>query len=280
VRSWLYRIATNACLTALQHKSRRVLPSGLGAPVDDPDKPTINAPATTAWLQPFPDHAFAGQSDDPAEILAWRSAIRLALVASLQYLPSRQRAVLILRDVLAFSAAEVADVLGMSVPAVKSALQRARARLDEVKPDLDEMVEPDAPEAQQVLDRYIAAFENADAKALEDLLLRDASLEVTGMSTWFSGKATCAPYLTRVLSDSGEYRMFPTIANGQPAAVAYRRHGDGPYLPFAIAVLATDGLHLTGITVFAEPRLVGRFGFPAQLPSAETDPNRARIAAY
>jgi RNA polymerase sigma-70 factor (ECF subfamily) len=284
VRSWLYRIATNVCLTALQHKSRRVLPSGLGAPADDPDAPAIAAPVTTAWLQPFPDAAFGGRSNDsgsndPADILMSRSALRLALVASWQYLPARQRAVLILREVLAFSAGEVADMLEMSVPAVKSALQRARARVNEVQPDLDDMVEPDSVEAQAVLDRYIAAFENADAKALEELLRADASIEVTGSRTWFSGKAVCAPFLARhVLDQPGEYRMFPTICNGQPAAVTYRREADGRYLPFAIAVLATDGVQLTGITVFIEAHRIERFGFVATSLPAEMHSDRGQIA--
>ena len=274
VRSWLYRIATNGCLTALQHKNRRVLPSGLDAPEDDPDAAPRNAPLTTAWLQPFPETGLVFHSNDPAEILVSRAALRLALVASLQYLPARQRAVLVLRQVLAFSASEVADILGMSVPAVKSALQRARFRLAEVQPELDEMVEPESPEAQAILGRYIAAFENADAKALEDLLREDASLQVSGVSTWFSGKATCAPYLSRhVLDQPGEYRMLPTTANGQPAALAYRRGTqDGTYVPFAVSVLTTDGAHLTSITVFPDARDIERFDFPPTPPSRHADP--------
>jgi RNA polymerase sigma-70 factor (ECF subfamily) len=263
VRSWLYRIATNVCLTALRHKSRRMVPSGLGGPGDDPDMTLALASTDTAWLQPFPNAALGARSDDPAEILASRSGLRLALVASLQYLPARQRAVLVLRDVLAFPANDVAEILDMTVPAVKSALQRARARLDELSPTADDIVEPDSPEARAILDRYIAAFERADAKALEDLLRTDASLEMTPMSTWFSGKRTCAPFLARhVLHSPGEYRMYPTIANGQPAAVAYHRDEGADYQPFAIAVLRTDASHITGITVFADPALVRRFGFP------------------
>jgi RNA polymerase sigma-70 factor (ECF subfamily) len=269
VRFWLYRIATNVCLTALEHRSRRVLPSGLGGPGDDPDMTLDRAPADTVWLQPLPNSMLL-ESNDPAEILASRSSLRLALVASMQYLPARQRAVLILRDVLAFPASDVAEVLDMTVPAVKSALQRARARTDEVAPTSDDIVEPDSPEARAILDRYIAAFESADAKALEDLLRTDASLEMTPMSTWFSGKRACAPFLARhVLRAPGEYRMYPTIANGQPAAVAYHRDGDADYQPFGIAVLETDTRHITRITVFADSLLVARFGFPASPPALE-----------
>jgi RNA polymerase sigma-70 factor, ECF subfamily len=268
MRTWLYRIATNACLNALQHSRRRVLPSGLGAPESDSDAALVAAPPDTPWIQPFADSLLA-RSDDPAEIVASRSSLRLALIASLQYLPARQRAVLILREVLAFPAAEVAEMLDMSVPAVKSALQRARSRLDEVAPTPDDIVEPDSPQARVILDGYIAAFERADAEALQNLLRSDASLEVTGTSTWFSGKRTCAPYLARhVLLVPGEYRMFATIANGQPAAVSYRRAADGDLKPFAIAVLSTDDEHITGITVFTDTALVQRFGYP-QLPPAQ-----------
>ncbi|MCU1657136.1 MAG: polymerase sigma-70 factor, family, partial [Pseudonocardiales bacterium] len=267
VRTWLYRIATNACLTALQHSGHRVLPSGLGAPGDDPDADLVPAPVDTAWLQPFPDSVLR-RSDDPAEIVASRSSLRLALIASLQYLPARQRAVLILRDVLAFPATEVAVILGMSVPGVKSALQRARARLDDVAATPDDIVEPDSPEARAILDGYIAAFENADAQTLQNLLRSDASLQMTPTSTWFSGKRTCAPFLARhVLRTPGEYRMFPTIANGQPAAVAYRRNPDDVMAFFAIAVLSTDEVHITGITVFADPVLARRFGYVDVLPA-------------
>ncbi|MDT4978967.1 MAG: polymerase sigma-70 factor, subfamily [Pseudonocardiales bacterium] len=271
VRSWLYRIATNVCLTALQHKGRRVLPSGLGAPGENPDMPLAVAAADTLWLQPFPDAVPGAQSDDPAEIVASRSGLRLALVASLQYLPARQRAILILRDVLAFPASDVAMMLDLTVAAVKSGLQRARARLDEIAPIADDIVEPDSPEARAVLDRYITAFETADVHALTDLLRSDASLEMTPMSTWFSGKRTCAPFLSRhVLTSPGEYRLFSTIANGQPAAVAYRREGpDQPYAPFAISVLRTDASHITGITVFTDPSLVALFGYPDVPPSED-----------
>ncbi len=257
LRTWLYRIATNACLSALQHKSRRMLPSGLGPGTDDPDQTPVMAGADVQWLQPFPDVLL--DSNDPAEIVATRSNLRLALVASLQYLPDRQRAVLILRDVLGFPAADVAEMLDLSVAAVKSALQRARARLDELTARPEDIVEPDSAEARDVLDRYMAAFENADAKALEELLRTDASLEVTPSRTWFAGKQTCVPYLTRhVLLRPGEYRMFGTIANGQPAAMGYR---DGK--AFAVAVLTTDAHNLVRITVFTDPGLFERFGFPA-----------------
>jgi RNA polymerase sigma-70 factor, ECF subfamily len=272
VRTWLYRIATNACLNALQHAGRRVLPSGLGPPGEDPDVALVPAPGDTAWLQPFPD-ALLGRPGDPAEIVASRSSLRLALIASLQYLPPRQRAVLILRDVLAFPATEVAEMLAMSVPAVKSALQRARARLDEVAPTPEDITEPDSAAARAVLDGYLAAFERADAEALQQLLRSDATLQMTPMRTWFAGKRTCAPFLARhVLRSPGEYRMLATVANGQPAAVAYRRNEDGALAPFAVSVLNTDGRHISAITVFADPALVSRFDCPPVPPAELLEP--------
>lgn len=145
VRTWLYRIATNACLTALTHSSRRVLPSGLGGPADDPRTEPEPAPNVT-WLQVIPD----AWVDDPAVVVASRESLRLALIASLQHLPAQQRAVLLLRDVLAFPASEVAAMLDISVTAVKSALQRARAQMRDVAPSADDVVEPTEPRALEL----------------------------------------------------------------------------------------------------------------------------------
>jgi RNA polymerase sigma-70 factor (ECF subfamily) len=271
LRTWLYRIATNVCLTALRHKSRRVLPYGLGAPAGDPGTALLLAPDGTRWVQPFPDGVYE-EGGDPADVVAERSSLRLALVAALQYLPARQRAVFLLREVLEFPAGDVAGILEMSIPAVKSALQRARARINEVGPAADHLVEPDSAEARRILDRYMAAFENADSAALSELLRSDAFLQMPPMTTWFSGKATCAPHLTRHTLTGvapGTYRMYPTTANGQPAAVVYRRENhDQPHAPFAVAVLDTDATHISGISVFMDPSLVTMFGFPDTPPAA------------
>ncbi len=256
LRTWLYRIATNACLNALRHGSRRQLPSGLTGPSQYPAA-VEPAPDGVLWLQPFPDAL------DPAAVVAGRDSLRLALVASLQYLPPRQRAVLILRDVLAWPAAEVAEALQTSVPAVKSALQRARARLTEVSPAADDVTEPDAPEAKALLDEYMAAFEQSDPVRLERLLREDAALEMVGSTTWFSGLRTCMPFfVASALGAPGDWRMLPTTANGQPAAGAYL-HGE----PYGIAVLTTTTGGVSRIVVFGDPGLVPRFGLPAQPPS-------------
>src|SRR5581483_5209711 len=163
VRTWLYQIATNRCLTALAGQSRRMLPSGLYPPEDDPGRLPEPAGPEVSWLQPVPDAMVTQDSADPAAIVAAREGLRLALIASLQYLPPRQRAVLVLRDVLMFRAAEVAVMLGTTTVSVKSALQRARARLSELAVADSQVTEPAAPGTRALLDQYIAAFENADA---------------------------------------------------------------------------------------------------------------------
>jgi RNA polymerase sigma-70 factor, ECF subfamily len=267
VRVWLYRIATNACLTALQRRTRRALPSGLGAPGDDPDVPLIMAGPGVRWLEPIPDALARPESDDPAVIAGQRAGLRLALIASLQHLPTRQRAVLILREALGWPAADVAAVLGTSTAAVKSMLQRARGRLDEVAPAADQVGEPTEPQARALLDRYMAAFENADASALERALRDDAALEMIPARTWFAGKQTCMRYLRRYLASPGEWRMVATSANAQPAAAAYRRDDDGGYNAFAIVVLTTTAAGIVRITLFADPRLFQRFALPTRQPA-------------
>ena len=172
LRTWLYQIATNSCLTELAKRNRRILPSDLCDPEPDPDAYPQSTGTAVSWLQPVPDALVTSESADPAAIVAARAGLRLALVASLQHLPPRQRAVLVLRDVLAFSAAEVAVVLGTTTASVKSALQRARARLRELDLAVTQITEPTASGARALLDQYVAAFENADTAALERLLVR------------------------------------------------------------------------------------------------------------
>jgi RNA polymerase sigma-70 factor, ECF subfamily len=266
VRTWLYRIATNACLTALTEHPRRMLPSGRYAAEPDPGTFPEQADPEVAWLDPVPDTMVA---PDPATIVAAREGLRLALIASLQYLPPRQRAVLVLRDVLDLPAAEVAVILGTTTVSVKSALQRARARMEELAPAADEISEPTAPQARALLDQYIAAFENADAAALERLLVRDAVLEATPLRTWFSGRATCVPFLRdQLLGSPGTWRMLATSANGQPAAAVYTRDEQGDLRPYGVCVLTVTGAGISRITSFGNPSLVSMFGFPRTAPPA------------
>ena len=267
-RTWLYRIATNTCLTARQRPVRRVLPSGLGAPSGDPSAPPGPADTAVSWLEPFPDAMLSTDATDPAAIVATRDSVRLALIASLQYLPSRQRAVLILRDVLGWPAADVGELLDMSVAAVKSALQRARARLGEVAPAADDVTELTEPEHRELLDRYIAAFQDADAAALERLLREDATLEAPPLRTWYAGIKFCLPYMAaHVLGSPGHWRMLPASANGQPAVAAYYRGSDGGYPPYGIVVLTATAGGISRITSFGDPGLVTAFGFPAVPPA-------------
>ena len=263
VRTWLYRIATNVCLAALEQRGRRALPAGLGLGGGDAVEGQAPEATHAAWIQPIPDALVTAPSDDPAAVVASRQELRLALVASLQHLPARQRAVLLLREVLAFPAADVAGMLGMSLAAVKSALQRARARLDEVAPRPELIEEPAEPEARALLDRYVAAFESSDAAALERVLREDAVIEMTPSGTWLAGLAACMPFLTtQALGEPGDWRMVPTSANGQPAAVAYRREADGVHHAFGVAVLFATTTGIARITVFGDPRLATRFGLP------------------
>jgi RNA polymerase sigma-70 factor (ECF subfamily) len=262
VRTWLYQIATNRCLTELARPGRRVLPSGISDPEPDPGACLEAAGAEVNWLQPAPDAAVLPDSADPAVIVAARAGLRLALIASLQYLPPRQRAVLVLRDVLAFPATEVAVMLGTTTVSVKSALQRARGRLGELDLADSQITEPAAPHARALLDQYIAAFENADAAALERLLLADATLEATPLRTWFAGRRTCVPFLRdHLMGSPGDWRMLATSANGQPAAAAYTRDQHGTYQPYGICVLTVSGAGIRRISSFGDPGLLTLFGF-------------------
>ena len=267
VRTWLYRIATNVCLTALDRRRRRPLPSGLGPPSPDPYAPAELASGDVPWLEPVPDRLVVDERGDPAEVVIARHSVRLALVAALQVLPPRQRAAVILCEVLALSAADAAELLDASVAAVKSLLQRARARLADVSVTDDSLAEPTDTGARRVVDRYLAAFEQSDVAAIERLLTDDAILEMNGTTTWFSGKATCVPFIAaQAIGQAGDWRMIPLRANGQLAAAAYQRGDDSTYHPFALVVLATTSAHITRISLFADPALFRRFDLPPTLP--------------
>jgi RNA polymerase sigma-70 factor (ECF subfamily) len=262
LRTWLYRIATNACLRALENRARRPLPSGLGGPGPDPDAPLPPWRPETAWLQPFPD-ALMPAPADPAAVTVSRASMRLALIAALQYLPPRQRAVLILRDVLEWRAAEVADLLGTSTTAVNSMLQRARAQLRLAAPDEDSLREPADPRLRELLTRYASAFENADVAALTGLLRADAVLQMPPQPTWFAGRDRIARFLAaRVLLRPGDFRLVPTAANGQPALGAYLRDDDGVYRAHGVQVLSIDGPAIAQIVSFNDARLLPVFGLP------------------
>jgi RNA polymerase sigma-70 factor, ECF subfamily len=267
VRTWLYRIATNACLRALENRRRRPLPSSLTAASGDPLGPPPAEQPEVPWLQPFPDALLGSGPADPAAVVGTRMSMRLALIAALQYLPGRQRAVLILRDVLGWRAAEVAELLGVSATAVNSMLQRARARLKELAPRPDDIREPTAPKRRALLDRYQAAFENADVDALMGLLRADAVFEMPPRLGWFAGRVPIGRFLRAyVLHTPGDFVMVPTAANGQPAFAAYQRGADGVHRAHAIQVLTLGGSSLARVISFNDASLLAAFGLPDTPP--------------
>jgi RNA polymerase sigma-70 factor, ECF subfamily len=259
LRTWLYRIATNACLTALEGRRRRPLPSGLGGPSDDPTQP-LNFATEIPWLQPFPDPQ---PSNDPAA----RGSMRLAFVAAMQLLPARQRAILILRDVLELPAAEVADVLGTTVAAVNSGLQRARSKLDDVVED--QVTEPADPDRRALVDRYVTAFENGDILALTRLLTDDVVLEMPPVRDWFVGRADYGGFIARVFAQRGpHWRMIHTSANGQPAVGAYVRAEDGGYHLHTLQVFTVTAAGISHNVVFQDYKLFTMFNLPPTLAAA------------
>jgi RNA polymerase sigma-70 factor, ECF subfamily len=264
LRRWLYRIATTACLRALEQRGRRPLPAGLGAPSEDPDQELTADPEAT-WLRPIPDALLEQSSADPAAVAVSRESVRLAFVAALQHLPARQRAVLILRDVLRWRAAEVAELLETSTAAVNSALQRARGQLADSGRDEDLLVEPDDPRRRELLDGFVAAFETADVARLVRLLREDAVLEMPPHSTWFTGREHICHFLRPRLGEPGDIRLLATGANGQPAYGIYRRQPAGGYRGYAVLVLTPTASGISRMSVFLEPDLVPAFGLPVEI---------------
>ncbi|MEV4804140.1 sigma-70 family RNA polymerase sigma factor [Nonomuraea sp. NPDC049421] len=270
LRTWLYRIATTTCLTALDSRSRRPLPTGLGAPSQEAAAPLVRDDEVP-WLEPAPDALTGAGADDPAAIVTSRESIRLALIAALQHLPPRQRAVLVLRDVLKWKAAEVAEAVGVSTAAVNSLLQRARAQLDEVAPSIDDPVEPLTSEQRDLLDRYVAAFENYDVDGLVHLFTEDAVWEMPPFTGWYQGPESIAE-LTRTqcpAERAGDLRLVPVAANGQPAFAVYHRK-DGVYGRFAIMVLTLSGDRVSHVGMFFEEQLFETFGLPPKWEGSAT----------
>ncbi len=260
LRTWLYRIATTACLRALETRARRVLPAGLGDASIDPDAGLDGKPGAHEWLEPIPDALFANPEAD----VTAKQSVRLAVMTALQELPARQRAVLILRDVVQFSAAEVAELLETTPAAVNSSLQRARARLADLAVEQETLAEPDDAERRALLDRYCAAFENADMAALTALLQADVKLEMPPLPVWFTGRDTVLRFLAgRAFTTPGDIEMVPTAANAQPAVAEYRRGADRVLRAHSIHVLTTGATGIATITVFLDPRLFDAFGLPA-----------------
>jgi RNA polymerase sigma-70 factor, ECF subfamily len=267
VRTWLYRIATNVCLTNLEGRPRRPLPAGLGTS-DQLAGDALELDNEIPWLEPVPDAAV---------VVAERDTIRLAFVAALQHLPPRQRAVLILRDVLRWSAAEVAEALETTTAAVNSALQRAHAVMADKHPDPDTVSDDLTPEQQVLLDRYVDAFWRKDIEAIVALLKQEAVWEMPPYMNWYVGAANIGNLIDHQCPGGvHEMVMLPTTANGQPALALYMRNpSSGDFVPFHLQVLSLDGDRVRHVTAFFDTALFARFGLPERLP-ADAVPAGAR----
>ncbi|GAA3232227.1 sigma-70 family RNA polymerase sigma factor [Nonomuraea helvata] len=265
LRTWLYRIATNACLTALDSRGRRPLPTGLGAPSTEATAPLVQD-NEVLWLEPVPDALAGAAGDDPASIVTSRESIRLALIAALQHLPPRQRAVLVLRDVLRWKAAEVAEALETSTAAVNSILQRARAQLDQVQPNRDDPVEPLSSDQRAQLERYVAAFENYDFESLVEQFTKDAIWEMPPFVGWYQGPESILELMKTQCpaKGPGDLKLVPTAANGQTAFAMYLRE-DGVYRQFSLMVVTFSGERISHGVMFFEKKLFETFGLPEVL---------------
>jgi RNA polymerase sigma-70 factor (ECF subfamily) len=269
LRTWLYRIATNACISALDGRGRRALPTGLGAPSTDPDEPLVELPEVP-WLEPVPDARVTSADADPAAIVIERESIRLAFIAALQLLPPRQRAVLILRDVLKWQAREVADALGITTTAVNSLLQRAHAQLDQAAPSEETVVEPTDPEQREMLERYVTAFWEKDVAAIVELFTSDAVWEMPPFTGWYRGPDDIGR-LVAAQCPGGvhDMPMVATQGNGQPAFGLYMRGRDGAFWPFHLQVLTLRGTRVSHVVAFFDTTLFPAFGLPERIPGQQ-----------
>lgn len=274
LRTWLYRIATRACLTALENGNQRVLPSGLGAPGTEPDGSLAGRSDEVHWLEPISDRWLEPATADPAVVAQVKAGTRLAMIAAMQLLPARQRAVLILRDVLRWRAKEVADLLDMTPGAVHSSLLRARAQVALLAPAQDEVGEPEVPGRRALLDRYVTAFHDADVAELVRLLHEDVVLEMPPIPTWFRGQDEVSRFLSAHCVTPDSWRMQPVAANGQPAAAAYLRDEHGVRRGQGIHVLTTAGDKITRISVFLGLDQLAAFGLPLTVPDVESPDGR------
>jgi RNA polymerase sigma-70 factor (ECF subfamily) len=270
LRSWLYSIATNACLTALDRRSRRMLPLDHGPPAEPhaiPAEPLVES----AWIEPYPD-------ESPDASYERREAIELAFIAALQAMPATQRAVLILREVLGFTAKEAAELLDTTVASINSALQRARASVEERVPERSQQQTLRAlgdEGLRAIVDRYVAAWESNDVEAFTALLTEDATFAMPPLSTWYRGRADIAVWAANSpLSGEWRWRTRFVRANGQPALGFYAWHaGERAWLPFALNVLTLRGAQVCDVVAFiarpADPLPVERF---ARFPDEPPDP--------
>jgi RNA polymerase sigma-70 factor (ECF subfamily) len=264
-RSWLYKIATNVCLTMLDGRKRRALPMDLELP--SPPRADMGAPLIeSVWVQPIPDRLAVRPDGDPADVTVSRETIRLAFVAALQHLPPRQRAVLLLRDVLRWRSAEVADLLGASVVAVNGLLRRARqtmASADLTTPDLTERSQPD----EALLARYVDAFERFDMDALVKLLHEDAIFAMPPYAFWLRGVSAIGEWMRTIPHNNPLF--VPIEANGSPAYGLYKADSSGRFEAFAIQVLECSDSRIAAVHTYLDPSLFAAFDLPVTWPKPD-----------
>jgi len=279
LRTWLYTIATNTSLDTLKKRSPRTLPTA-ASPASDPKRPVAPRSAEALWLEPFPDTWLASaevQAENPEARYTRQESVSLAFLTALQLLPSRQRAILILSDVLDWRASEIAHLLEISVSAVNSALHRARVTLEKNystdKREMEQVYLADAA-TNMLLSHYVHAWETDDIGGLVALLKEDAILSMPPVPSWYRGREAIRAILLAVVFQSGvqnRWRLYPTRANGQPAFVVYRAdESKSSYRAFSVQVVTLDGSRLprqiAEVTAFLDPSLVTSFGYPLQLP--------------
>ena len=276
IKNWIYRIATNVCLTAISRSAnrRRVLPEGISKPARR--MPSGSPADDVPWIDPYPDSALEDlpdKSPGPAARYEMREAVRLAFVVATQRLPGRQRAVLLLRDVLGWSAGETAQALGITVASANSALQRARLTLGKrlSKEEVADQSSGD-PRRRAIAERYAAAWENADLDGLTGLLAKDAKLNMPPRIEWYLGRTRIRAFFAYAfdwawtLHRAGSFRMVPTAANGQIAFGTYVRHpGESKYHAHALQILTFKQEQISRLTLFVGPQFFPKFGLPVDL---------------
>ena len=266
LRTWLYRIATNVCLDMLNGRSRRALPMDFG-PASPPVASSLGQPrAESVWIQPMPDNGVLPSNGDPADLAIERDSIRLAFVAALQHLPPRQRAVLILREVLRWSAIEVAELLDGTVASVNSALQRARATIAAAEPATEDRYEPMDEDQKGLLDRYVDAFISYDIDRLVALLQEEATASMPPFPLWLQGRDDIGRWHRGPGHACAGSVLVPMEINGSPGFAHYKPSAEG-FEPFGIQVLELTGGRISKITYFLDTDLFPRFGLPAQPPT-------------
>ncbi|MBM9468020.1 sigma-70 family RNA polymerase sigma factor [Nakamurella leprariae] len=268
-RTWLYSIATNVCLDSLNSRGRRARPMDLSS---DPWQPVAGSLAASrgheSWVEPIGEAGVLADTQDPADLAVQRESIKLAFVAALQYLPARQRAVLILRDVLRWPAAEVADLLETTTASVNSALQRAHATLAGRPASIGEVFDPLNAEQRELLDAYVDAFQRYDMDALVALLHQDVTQNMPPYELWLEGPADVAAWMVGPGAACRDSVLLPVRASGQPAFAQYKPAADGTRRPWAVHVLEIRDGRIGALTTFLDTRLFAAMGAPDFLPAA------------